>query len=240
MLAFIRKIRHSLIDSGATRKYLVYATGEIALVVIGILIALQINNWNEGRKERIKEKEVLQDILANLNRNNELIRESLILMDEFDKSSNIILTVLKKEQLYSDTLTKHFFSATRTGGLLFPLSSEGYESLKNEGFDIIRSGLLKDRILELFEVAYERIKIKAQWTINSTDAEENYIGTLFRQESGEIRIPINYGQLLKDDRFYSIVVSIKESKRGFLKQDIIDCLEESEKLIDLIKDGLIK
>tara|TARA_Y100000385_G_C13099534_1_gene643585 strand:- start:2936 stop:3121 length:186 start_codon:yes stop_codon:yes gene_type:complete len=52
MLTLLRKIRKSLIDSGSSRKYLLYAIGEIALVVIGILIALQINNWNESRKDR--------------------------------------------------------------------------------------------------------------------------------------------------------------------------------------------
>ena len=52
MLTFFRKIRKSLIDSSSARKYLLYAIGEIALVVIGILIALQINNWNEERKKR--------------------------------------------------------------------------------------------------------------------------------------------------------------------------------------------
>lgn len=50
MLSFFRKIRKSLIDQSSARRYLVYAIGEIALVVIGILIALQINNWNEARK----------------------------------------------------------------------------------------------------------------------------------------------------------------------------------------------
>ena len=50
MLTFFRRIRKGLLQGGATRKYLLYALGEIALVVIGILIALQINNWNEERK----------------------------------------------------------------------------------------------------------------------------------------------------------------------------------------------
>ena len=49
MLTFFRRIRKGLIDGGATTRYLFYATGEIALVVLGILIALQINNWNETR-----------------------------------------------------------------------------------------------------------------------------------------------------------------------------------------------
>jgi hypothetical protein len=52
MLTFLRKIRWSLLESGSARKYIFYAIGEIALVVIGILIALQINNWNEWKKDR--------------------------------------------------------------------------------------------------------------------------------------------------------------------------------------------
>ena len=56
MIKFFRKIRQNLLSEGKTGKYLKYAFGEIVLVVIGILIALQINNWNEQRKERIQEK----------------------------------------------------------------------------------------------------------------------------------------------------------------------------------------
>ncbi len=50
MLKFFRKIRQKLIEEDNIRKYLLYAIGEIILVVIGILIALQVNNWNEKRK----------------------------------------------------------------------------------------------------------------------------------------------------------------------------------------------
>ena len=50
MIKFFRNIRKSLLNEGKTSKYLKYAIGEIVLVVIGILIALQINNWNEHRK----------------------------------------------------------------------------------------------------------------------------------------------------------------------------------------------
>jgi hypothetical protein len=47
MLKFFRKIRQNLLEESKFRKYLVYALGEIVLVVVGILIPLQINNWNE-------------------------------------------------------------------------------------------------------------------------------------------------------------------------------------------------
>ncbi|MEH6748121.1 MAG: DUF6090 family protein [Maribacter arcticus] len=52
MIKFFRKIRQNLLNEGKTGKYIKYAIGEIFLVVIGILIALQINNWNEARKDK--------------------------------------------------------------------------------------------------------------------------------------------------------------------------------------------
>ena len=73
MFTFLRKIRKSLIESGSTGKYLVYAVGEIALVVIGILIALQVNNWNENQKNEslgIMLKATLLDELKQVNEYN--------------------------------------------------------------------------------------------------------------------------------------------------------------------------
>jgi len=69
MLHFLRRIRRGLIGSGATRKYLLYAVGEIALVVIGILIALQINNWNEERKIKHATKYILEELIAESKKN---------------------------------------------------------------------------------------------------------------------------------------------------------------------------
>ena len=54
MLSFLRQVRRTFIENGNIQKYLLYAIGEIVLVVVGILIALQINNWNEKRKEKQK------------------------------------------------------------------------------------------------------------------------------------------------------------------------------------------
>jgi len=62
MLRFFRRIRQALIRDNKFRKYTTYALGEIALVMIGILLALQVNNWNEGRKERAIENAFLIDL----------------------------------------------------------------------------------------------------------------------------------------------------------------------------------
>ena len=66
MIKFFRKIRQNLLLEGKTSRYIKYAIGEIVLVVIGILIALQINNWNENRKDTIEEQAILESLFLNL------------------------------------------------------------------------------------------------------------------------------------------------------------------------------
>jgi len=63
MIKFFRKIRQNMIKESKVSKYMLYAIGEIVLVVIGILIALQINNWNEHRKIKIEEKVLVSQLL---------------------------------------------------------------------------------------------------------------------------------------------------------------------------------
>ena len=67
MIKFFRNIRHSLINQNKMGKYLKYAIGEIILVMIGILLALQVNNWNTKRLLKSKEQVYLQQIRISLN-----------------------------------------------------------------------------------------------------------------------------------------------------------------------------
>ena len=80
MIKFFRKIRQNLLSEGKTGKYFKYAIGEIVLVVIGILIALQINNWNTNRIERKEELQILKS-----------------LKDDFEKTDANLDETLKKQ-----------------------------------------------------------------------------------------------------------------------------------------------
>ncbi len=89
MLRFFSKIRSQLAtenlptgQAGQTAKYLRYAIGEILLVVIGILIALQVNNWNEERKERIQEKLLIQSIISDLKMDTLMLSQTLRILKE--------------------------------------------------------------------------------------------------------------------------------------------------------------
>lgn len=73
MIKFFRQIRYNLMETGKTGKYFKYAIGEIILVVIGILIALSINNWNEARKLNVEETKALENIHRDFVKNQELL-----------------------------------------------------------------------------------------------------------------------------------------------------------------------
>jgi len=75
MIKFFRNIRRQLLGEGKTGKYLKYAFGEIVLVVVGILIALSINNWNETKKTRDKERVVLKSLNKDFKNNQRQFNE---------------------------------------------------------------------------------------------------------------------------------------------------------------------
>ena len=75
MIKFFRQVRQKLIIENKTANYLKYAIGEIVLVVIGILIALQINNWNENRKTNLEEQRALLNIQSDFSKNKELLND---------------------------------------------------------------------------------------------------------------------------------------------------------------------
>jgi len=74
MIKLFRNIRQKLLAEGKTANYLKYAIGEIGLVVIGILIALQINNWNEARKAHIAQKALLANFMEDLKADSTLLQ----------------------------------------------------------------------------------------------------------------------------------------------------------------------
>ena len=83
MIKFFRKIRRNLLSEGKTGKYLKYALGEIILVVIGILIALSINNWNQERQQ----KKVLNNIYATIKAD---LKQDIVNIDKIVSSSQSI------------------------------------------------------------------------------------------------------------------------------------------------------
>ncbi len=77
MIKFFRKIRQRFLTENKFSKYLIYSIGEIFLVVIGILIALQVNNLNEDRKERKVEIRLLNELITGLSNDLSTLRYNI-------------------------------------------------------------------------------------------------------------------------------------------------------------------
>ena len=108
MIKFFRRIRQSLISDNKFRKYLVYAIGEIVLVVIGILIALQINNWNEGRKDNLKEQAILVQLKEEYTANLEQLEAKMELRKTIVLSGLVLLKFMDApENVQSDSVIYH-------------------------------------------------------------------------------------------------------------------------------------
>lgn len=84
MINFFRKIRQNLIAESKMGIYMKYAIGEIILVMVGILLALQVNNWNEKRKEVLHEKSVLTNLVEDLRADSASFQENHVDLIEVD------------------------------------------------------------------------------------------------------------------------------------------------------------
>jgi len=139
MIVFLRKIRQQLLNENRLSKYLLYAIGEILLVVIGILIALQINNWNEDRKNRENEAYILGEILNNLREHAIQIRAITKARGESKSAVTNMFKYLNESNISSDTLAKDVGNFLRFERY-YPLSN-AYEMMKSTGLKVANNQL---------------------------------------------------------------------------------------------------
>ena len=198
MITFFRRIRQSLLSQKRLTQYLLYALGEIVLVVIGILLALQINNWNEERKESKAIKDVLIEIREDLLQDQvEFMRAIAIRKDDLNAQKRII-EVLET----NGSLNERVISDLGRINLSRPifLVSKGYELLKE-----LKLGTLKDKKLRiLLTKYYERDIPMVQQEFKDDNFEFEhywlpYVRRHFKEwEFGQFAIPHDYEQLLDD------------------------------------------
>ena len=149
MLSYLRKIRKSLIEAGSTKRYLLYAVGEIALVVIGILIALQVNDWNENRKLGIQEKTLLTELRNTIIADYDIINMGIDGNKKTQRSCTIILSHLEQNLSYHDSLALHFERTNQWWRIL--IRTNAFERLKQFGMDFIKDDTTKNKISDLYE-----------------------------------------------------------------------------------------
>ncbi len=134
MIKFFRKIRQNLLSEGKTGKYLKYALGEIILVVIGILIAISINNWNELRKTNNTQEKYLKLLkVESLKNLNEVNRYKDLVTDMHSSQ----LTAMNLIDANHDTISESYLSKTFVNifgsSYSFDFENSTLSELKNSG-----------------------------------------------------------------------------------------------------------
>lgn len=178
MIKFFRKIRQQLLSNNKFNKYLLYAIGEIILVVIGILIALQINNWNEERKENAKLKIVLTAVYK------DLVADSLAIHKDL-KMVNLRVENNAKFQKRIYSTSANLDSIIRFMKYEFPISwyqgvtynTNSFNNLKSTGSYDILPELLKKELSDYYTLVSQNTKLSTIYLDQYRAQLDKYLNT---------------------------------------------------------------
>ena len=164
MLRFFSKIRYQLAAENRAAKYLRYAIGEILLVVVGILIALQINNWNEERKQKIKEEYYLERLISDFQANkSEAEREQLL--SEFQSENARLLIKSMNGQLDESDSIQWYFALNHLWFLNHTNYIESsWEELKSTGnLELISNKIIVKKISDFYSTLHLTKELEKEW-----------------------------------------------------------------------------
>jgi len=162
MIRFFRQIRKRLLVENKTGKYLKYAFGEILLVVMGILIALQINNWNEERKVIVKEKNYVRSIYQDLKSDLSNIEKNMAKLSfQYNTGINVLSALESKEIEVLDSVTLATNIAWNLSQIIPNERNENtWDAIKTQGAEtfVIKDSLkvLLNRFYSSFDAQIER------------------------------------------------------------------------------------
>ena len=217
MIKLFRNIRKKLLEKGKTTRYFKYAIGEIILVVIGILIALQINNWNEAKKEQHYANTILKEMHSNLFTDLEIFD---FVIPRVEKRKKAIDTV--KQILYHYPKTKSLQGIENYWNLnrqfQVSVNNGGYESLKSKGIEIVKNDSLRNAIVYF----YERLAPRA---INFIHGEDN----LFNEDISRLEDNLFRLTIMKRNRNEEIVIQEDDiTEEIILNQNFLKILKRHE------------
>ena len=200
MIKFFRKIRQQLLSENKFRKYLLYAIGEIILVVIGILIALQINTWNNNKQRHALELETLHEIKEALAQDTLVLRKNILRLEEKSRSSQVLIEHVENKRPYIADLDEIMMDVYYHRGYN-TFNNAAFELLKERGFDIIQNTELRKSITKHYTTDLADISglLSRLNQLNLIQADNIYDD--FRLTDGKIQ-PYDYLQMLNDPRVF--------------------------------------
>lgn len=213
-----------------------YAIGEIFLVVIGILIALQINNWNEEKKLHKREVSLLRELKSNLEVNVANLESDITVQEKSYQDILRIIDYADKRMPYNDSIPKFLRDASFAPDVI--LTASAFETLKSTGLELISSDTLRMAIITLFEVDYP-------YLMQETKRLEDQIWPavvvpLFQKHFRSIDdtfVPNDYEAWLNDAEFFNML-SFRGTLRSVSTERKAHATQRTMEVIQLIDKEL--
>ncbi len=225
-------------ETGKTGKYFKYAIGEIVLVVIGILIALSINNWNEERKTENIEIILLLELKENIILDITDMNSNLGFHERGIKSAEIILSVFEEQLTYQDSLNKYYGKVSLIPKFL--PTKTAYTSMNREGMRIIQNDSLRKTIIIYYENHYKLLQAwnDAEWNIQFQDTREIYRSHFSSfQVYGDL-VPLDYNNLRENQEY----INYLNNRLGWLEMTVDlyqNRVKGAEELIEVIEKEIV-
>ncbi|MDH3247077.1 MAG: DUF6090 family protein [Saprospiraceae bacterium] len=224
-----------MLESGSARKYMLYAIGEIALVVIGILIALQINNLNEERKAFKFENQLLIEMRTSIKHDREQIDLFLNKNEAHINSCQIILDHLEQNLPYHDSLpfweTNYWWQLN--------LRQTAFETAKAYGLQFIEDDSLRSLLTLIYENDVKFIDdLDNRMSLYQHSTVEPYLLELFTSiGTGSDMIPHDF-ESLRTDKKYKTILRTKMDKLSWFNMIVSGRKQRIEKLDRRIKEEI--
>ena len=251
MIKFFRKIRQKLLTENKFSKYLLYAIGEIVLVVIGILIALSINNWNLDQQDRKIEKANLFALQKEFSENKSTLQEVIILnnqnINSAEKmiqsfSSKVIDTISEKNIVInsSKTLGTEINFSPETGVLTEILSSGQLKLIMNDDLKHKLAGFNSkiDRIEQQEQEVYEYRMMAIKDIIQYGNLEKGYVDIGVREKYIETNFKNTNKSLANSLPFMNKIILYQASSNLTNKQFYEPLEKEMDIILELISNRL--
>ena len=236
-------------EKNKTGKYLKYAIGEIILVVIGILIALQINNWNENQKINEKEISVAKELYIELNENLISVKNQLELWENRDKKISEVISLIESEKV---KLTNREFDSTLIYVIAFSnfklKQSKFQRILSLESFQFKKSPTLINDMLSLNDMYTSLMDYYSQNDKNYHQLLQPYLIENYATENfnniiigKKTESKVDYHELLSDLKFANIIHSSRGSSAPFVQRIkiTINQIEALKKQLEKIYPSII-
>ena len=186
MIKFFRQVRHQLVLRNKISKYLFYALGEIILVVIGILIALSINNWNEENKNRTLEDQYYIRLYEDVQQDDKRIKKLLSQIEERKSDANQLLRLVLNGEFNARDINLQYVKTIRGSAINFEPNDAAYEDLKSSGnLNLIQDIDIKDKLNNYFKRIEQLVKTN-QVYIDYTTEQYFKISEYHKQTGGVI------------------------------------------------------